>query len=128
MEPKALIINSAEKPSLYPGIKITINGETYLAKRSTRPMWRTLRDLEKRIREGDFTAYYEQVEVMTNAPAEAVDTLDIQEVKQIIEYIISKNQNPGEGTDNLEKKASLPGETKPSGSPEISPGSSTLGT
>lgn len=74
MEPKALIINSAEKPSLYPGIKITINGETYLAKRSTRPMWRTLRDLEKRIREGDFTAYYEQVEVMTNAPAEAVDT------------------------------------------------------
>ena len=119
------VINTQEKPALYPGVKIQIDGKEYLARRSTRPMWRKLRELEDRIKKGDFTAYYEQIEIMTNAPAEAVDNLDVEEVKQIIEYIIERTQNPAEGMDNAEKKVLPPGPKKRPESPETSPDSST---
>jgi len=124
MSPKQLVINTADKPALYPNIEIEINGTKYQAKRSTRPMWRTLRELEQRIKAGDFTAYYEQIEIMTNAPQEAVDTLDIGEVKQIIEYIIERCHNPEAGMDETEKKAFPPGAKKRAESPAPSPASS----
>lgn len=124
MANQPLIINTEDKPALYAGITVKINGKEYQARRSTRPMWRKLRELEDRIKTGDFTAYYEQIEIMTNAPAEAVDSLDVEEVKTIIEYVVGKLQNPGEGIDEPEKKVLPPGPKKRPESPEHSPASS----
>jgi hypothetical protein len=118
MEIKKLDISTLNKPTLYEDIEFKIDGKTFKAKRSTRPMWRILNNLEKRIKDGDFTAYYEQIEVMTNAPPEDVDKLDIHQVQEIIEYIIAKTHGPTKGMDDKEKKSLPPGAIKPNESPE----------
>ena len=123
MEIKKLEISTFNKPALYEDVEFKIDGETYKAKRSTRPMWRILNSLEKRIKTGDFTAYYEQIEVMTNAPTGAVDKLDIHQVQEIIEYIIAKTHSPTKEMDDKEKKSLPPGAIKPIESPESSPAS-----
>ena len=117
MKIEKLEISTVNKPALYEDVEFEIDGKTFKAKRSTRPMWRILNALEKRIKAGDFTAYYEQIEVMTNAKTEDVDKLDIHEVQEIIEYIIAKTHSPTKEMDDKEKKSLPPGAIKPNESP-----------
>jgi hypothetical protein len=123
MDPHRLVI---EKTSgLFPLPEIEIEGKSYRAVKMTRPLWNKLRELEKRIRSGDVEAYYEQIQVMTEAPAEAVDFLDVQDVKRIIDFLMAHAMNPETAMDTMEKKASGPGPTGSEPSPATPPDIST---
>jgi hypothetical protein len=123
MTPKRLIIERSG--GLFPLPEIVIEGQLYSAVKMTRPLWIVLRDLEKRIKAGDMSAYYEQVQVMTEAPSEAVDLLDVQDVKRIIEFLMAHAMHPEDALEETEKKTFEPGPItvvlSPGPSPDDSP-------
>ena len=73
--------------SLYPPVKVEVEGVVYTQKKMTRPVNEKLAEIEKRMGEADrddkLPFIYEWVEFMFGIPSKILDTLDIREVEDI---------------------------------------------
>lgn len=97
-------------PSLFPPLEVEVEGQVYLVKKLTRPMWNAITRLLERQKAGDMNAFYEQVPLVTEIPVEVADSLGFQEVQLIVKFITDKLFTPLAGLTDAEKKVSEPGE------------------
>jgi len=100
--------------SVYAPLKVKIHGKVYEAKSMTRPLWRQISVLEKRIKRGELECTYDQIELIFGKQA-VWDKLEMREVNEIINYIAVQSfkaekalkEEPG---DKTEKKENGPGD------------------
>jgi len=79
--------------SLYRPIEVEIDGKVFEVKPLTRAKLRTLAGLEKRIREGDAEAAYEQLEIMLGKKAN-LEKLTLQHVNEIVSFVTMQIYQP----------------------------------
>jgi hypothetical protein len=99
--------------ALLPPLFIEIGGTRYPVKKITRPLWRKIKELEDRRKQGDVLALYEQIELVIDAPAETIDGLDVYEVRKINDFITDALFKPLKNLPDEEKKEPAPGPTTP---------------
>jgi len=102
--PKLTIDTKADE-SLFEPIEIEINGETFEAKRLTRPLLLGIESLMKQMGEGSFDAAYKAIELLLGDDAlDVISDLDLAQVTKIIRFITDTSM-PEE-----EKNESTPGD------------------
>jgi len=100
--------------SAYAPLQVKIHGKIYVAKLMTRPMWRQISALEKRIKRGELDCTYDQIEIIFGKQA-IWDKLEMRQINEIINYIAVQSfkaekalkEEPG---DKKEVKKSGPGD------------------
>ena len=100
-----LIIDTKADESLFEPIVIEVNGETFQAKRLTRPLLLGIEGLMKQMQDGSFNAAYKALELLLGEEAlNVIDDLDLSQVTKIIRFITDTSM-PEE-----EKNGSTPGD------------------
>lgn len=79
--------------SLYKPVEVEIDGKVFEVQALTRAKLRDLSALEKRIREGDSEAAYEQIEIMLGKQA-GFEKLTLQHVNEIVTFVTTKIYQP----------------------------------
>lgn len=113
-------ISVSTAKSLHNPLEVEINGKVYEV-RLNRPIFQELAEMEKEYKKlvpqtekPGFDAVfllYEQVELMTGAPKEEIAQLDFNDLKVIVEFVMTEYYKPPKTEEAKEEKNGLkPGE------------------
>ena len=92
--------------STLPPIEIEFEGITYAVKPLDRATWKKLRDIQRRVSEGDSEAVFEQLPLLFDNMAEDVQArLEFRQVLAIIRHVTEALYSPFKGIEAAEKKA-----------------------
>jgi hypothetical protein len=94
--------------SLYPPITFDVDGQTYAVKKLNRKSFVFLKDIEKRLNEGDATAVYDEIIELTNMPADLVNEMDVEDLRAVARYITDETKERGKPDE--EKNEPKPGD------------------
>jgi len=76
--------NYNSKTTLFEAISITIDGQEYALEKVTPPIILEALKYQQAAEDGDIAASIQQLSILTGAPIEAINTLDIREVKEAL--------------------------------------------
>ena len=103
-----LTINTQK--SLYSPIEVEVNGKIFQVRRLTRSILQEVARLDTEVSSGKLDMAYERLEILLHAKSKAFDSLVIEEVGEITEFIIKSVFSP----EKSEKNESRPeGEKSP---------------
>jgi len=105
-----LVISTTQE--LYKPIEIEINGKTYKVKvKFTRKFMKRLNEFDVMIDMGKTDAAFQRLEVLIGKQA-VIEKLDLREVNEITDHIVSNIQQPERDLPVNEKNATGPGDKK----------------
>ena len=91
--------------STLPPIEIEFEGVTYAVKPLDRATWKKLRDIQRRVSEGDSEAVFEQLPLLFDMAEDVQARLEFRQVLAIIRHVTEALYSPFKGIEASEKKA-----------------------
>jgi len=70
-----------------PPITIEVRGKEYPLRPINRRVWRELKKVETRVKEGEIEALHDQLLLLTEIPVEIVDELEFREIRAFVGWI-----------------------------------------
>jgi len=108
-EPGANKLILSTKKSIHPPLEIVIDDVTYQNNTFSRALFEELKKHEAAALAGDIEALYQQVHLLYSVPMETLNSLDVRDIKSLLDFTMAKVFSTPEGpkteAEEEEKKA-----------------------
>jgi len=87
LSPKAKLLKFSTKGAMHKPITFEVDGKTYEVTRLNRALFEKAQKLEAEVAKGKVGALYEQLALLTTAPAAVLGEMDIRDVRDLLSGI-----------------------------------------